>query len=155
MDKNPTFGPAERPSWPATWIAVAQVVSRRATCPRLSNGAVVVTSEQQLLVTAFNGAPRGQKHCSEVGCLMEGGHCVRSVHAESNCITQAAKLGISLSGGTLYSLYRPCIRCALLIAQTNLRFVFYLHGYDSDDSGGEVERLLKSSDIGFFNIEGW
>lgn len=144
-----------RPSWPATWMAVAEVISWRATCPRLRNGAVVVDKDNQLLVTGFNGAPRGQDHCDKVGCLIEGGHCVRAIHAEQNCITQAARLGVGLYGGSLYTIYRPCIRCTLLLVQTGLRFVFYKHGYDSDESLGEVTRLLKSSDIGLFAIGDW
>jgi dCMP deaminase len=33
---------------------------------------------------------------------MEGGHCVRTVHAEANLVATAARYGISLDGATVY-----------------------------------------------------
>ena len=43
---------------------------------------------------------------------MEEGHCIRTVHAEENCILQAAVMGgVSTQGSTLYSTYSPCYHC--------------------------------------------
>jgi dCMP deaminase len=56
---------------------------------------------------------------------MEGGHCVRSVHAELNAIIQGARTGVSLKDTTLYTRWHPCVRCALVIVQAGIRDVFY------------------------------
>jgi deoxycytidylate deaminase len=46
---------------------------------------------------------------------MEDGHCVTTVHAEANAILQAAKNGVSLDGGELYTTASPCWNCFKLI----------------------------------------
>src|SRR5271156_1449788 len=72
-----------RPGWDEYFMEVARTVATRATCPRASVGAVLVR-EHRILTTGYNGAPRHVAHCTEVGCEMVGGHCVRSTHAEAN-----------------------------------------------------------------------
>ena len=71
---------------------IASVVASRSTCPRKFVGSVIVR-EKTILSTGYNGSIRGMPHCSEVGHMMEDGHCVRTVHAEANAIIQAAKNG--------------------------------------------------------------
>jgi len=51
----------------------------------------VIVRDKGILATGYNGSLRGLPHCTEVGCLIENGHCVRTVHAEANAILQAAK----------------------------------------------------------------
>ena len=99
-----------RPSWDEYFIQIANTVAQRATCDRGRSGCVIAR-DKQLLVTGYVGSPNGLPHCDDVGHQMrkiihEDGsitnHCVRTVHAEQNAICQAAKLGISLQGSTLY-----------------------------------------------------
>ena len=108
---------AERPDWDTYFLLIAEVVSRRSTCPRAHVGAVIVSDENRILSTGYNGAAPGEPHCeSEVGCLMQDGHCQRTLHAEVNAIAFAARAGISLRGSRLY-LYSsrgelaPCREC--------------------------------------------
>ena len=72
---------------------IARQVATRSTCPRKHVGAVIVR-DRTILSTGYNGSIRGLPHCSDVGCLMEDGHCVATVHAEANAIIQAAKNGV-------------------------------------------------------------
>ena len=74
-------------------MEVARTVATRATCPRASVGAVLVR-EHRILTTGYNGAPRHVSHCTEVGCELVGGHCVRSTHAEANAVVQGALHGV-------------------------------------------------------------
>lgn len=80
---------------------IARGVSTRATCPRASVGAVLVI-DKNILSTGYNGAAEGEPHCTDVGCLVEDGHCQRAIHAEINAIGQAAKRGVATNGATLY-----------------------------------------------------
>ncbi len=50
-------------------------------------------------------------------------HCVRTIHAEQNAICQAAKLGISVKGATLYCQTTPCRTCAMLIISCGIKKV--------------------------------
>ena len=113
-----------RPGWDEYFMEVARTVATRATCPRASVGAVVVR-DHRILTTGYNGAPRHVAHCSEVGCLLENGHCVRTTHAEANAVVQGALYGVSLAGGTAYTTHQPCLGCSkLLISAGVVRIVF-------------------------------
>jgi dCMP deaminase len=134
----------ERPTWDETFFRVANVMSARATCPRRSVGAVIVNHSQQILTTGYNGSPRGLAHCTDVGCQMVEGHCVRAVHAEANAILQAARVGVSLDGATLYTTCKPCTRCALLIVQAGIVEVVYLAGSEERaDKTGILEHTAR------------
>lgn len=132
----------QRPSWDQTWMAVADTMALRATCPRLAVG-VVAVRDNQLLVSAYNGAPRGLDHCVDVGCDVRGGHCVRVVHAEANAVAQAAYLGVSLKGATVYSRHGFCVRCANLLIQAGIREAVYVEAYNNGTDGA-IEALVKS-----------
>ena len=91
----------ERPSWDEYFMGITEKVSARATCPRATVGAVVV-KDNRILSTGYNGAPAGKPHCIDVGCQMVDDHCDRTIHAETNAVTQAARFGTSLNGATMY-----------------------------------------------------
>lgn len=110
----------KRLSWHEYFLQIAKVVASRSTCPRASVGAVIVR-DNRILSTGYNGAASGEPHCTEVGCLVENGHCQRAIHAETNAVAQAAKYGIPVVGATLYywdSLGRParaCVKCSQIM----------------------------------------
>lgn len=134
----------DRPSWDATFFSVANTMAQRATCPRRKVGAVVVNLDYQILTTGYNGSPRGLPHCTDVGCEMVEGHCVRAVHAEANAILQAARVGTSLRYAIMYTTCKPCTRCALLIVQAGIEEVVYLAGSaERADQTGVLEKLIN------------
>lgn len=103
-----------RPSWKTYFLTIAREVAKRATCPRASVGCVLAL-DKRVLSTGYNGSPPGMEHCDEVGCLMEGGHCTRTVHAEANAIAQAARNGVSVNGSIAYVTHTPCRNCQQLM----------------------------------------
>ena len=52
-----------------------------------------------------------------------------AAHAEQNAILQAAKLGISIDGATLYCTHQPCSICAKMIVNAGIKRVIYEQGY--------------------------
>lgn len=52
-----------------------------------------------------------------------------AVHAEQNAIAQAAKLGISVDGATLYCTHQPCVICCKMIINSGIKRVVYCYGY--------------------------
>lgn len=105
-------------------MQIARDVATRATCLRRHVGAVIVR-DRRILSTGYNGSPPGQPHCSEVGCLMEEGRCIRTLHAEQNALIQAALHGVSTQGATLYGTCRPCHVCARMIVGAGIRRVVF------------------------------
>ena len=141
-----------RPSWDEYFIKLADTVASRATCDRGRSGCVIV-KDKQILVSGYVGSPRGLAHCDEVGHLMkqvihEDGkvtqHCMRTVHAEQNAITQAARRGIALDGSTLYCRMTPCRTCAMLIINCGILRVVCEKKYHA---GSESELMFKESGV--------
>lgn len=53
-----------RPGWDTYFLDIAECVSRRATCPRASIGAVFVDARHRIVATGYNGSPPGRPHCT-------------------------------------------------------------------------------------------
>lgn len=120
-----------RPSWDEYFMEVAHAISKRATCDRGRSGCVIAR-DRRLIVTGYVGSPVGFAHCDEVGHQMkkithEDGqvseHCTRTVHAEQNAICQAARLGVSIDGATIYTRMTPCRTCAMLLVNCGIKRV--------------------------------
>lgn len=121
---------------------IASVVALRGTCPRARVGAVL-SREGRVISTGYNGSPSGTLHCIDMDCILdEEGKCIRTVHAELNCICFAAKHGIKTEGAILYVTHSPCLDCAKAIINSGIKKVIYLEKYDSDGL-----RLLKEAQV--------
>ncbi len=144
--------PYVRPTWDEYFMEVANAVSKRATCDRGRSGCVIA-KDKRLLVTGYVGAPVGLPHCDEAGHEMKkvvhedgssSNHCVRTVHAEQNAITQAAKTGIAIDGATLYCRMTPCRACAMMIINCGITRIVCEKKYHA---GAESEVLFKKAGI--------
>lgn len=138
----------ERPSWDEYFMQIAHVVAGRATCPRRSVGAVIVL-DKRILTTGYNGAPHGLAHCTEAGCHMVAGHCIRALHAEQNAILQAALNGVSTRGATVYVTCQPCNHCAKMIINAGIKRVIFEGDYPDEfarqlfeEAGTELGRYV-------------
>lgn len=112
-------------------MRIAHDVSTRATCERRKVGAVIVV-DKRILTTGYNGAPHGLPHCTEVGCKMEGGHCIRCLHAEQNAIVQAALFGVPCQGSSLYVTCQPCNNCAKMVINAGIKKVVFEGDYPDE-----------------------
>ena len=146
------MGSYQRPSWDEYFMEVARAIAKRATCDRGRSGCVIAR-DKQILVTGYVGSPVGFPHCDDVGhqlkkVIHEDGtitqHCVRTVHAEQNAICQAARLGISIEGGTLYCKMTPCRTCAMLLINCGIKRVVCERRYHA---GAESEEMFKQAGI--------
>jgi dCMP deaminase len=129
-----------RVDWHTYFMNIARQAATRSTCDRKHVGAVIVR-DKTILSTGYNGSIRGLPHCDEVGHLMDNGHCVATVHAEANAIIQAAKNGVRIDGGELYTTASPCWNCFKLIANAGIQSVYYGEFY-RDERSIEVARQL-------------
>ena len=143
--------------WDARFMELADTISGWASCykPDRKIGAVIVMNKR-IVTTGYNGAPAGIKTCVERGeCLRQKlgipsgtrAELCYAVHAEQNAIIQAARLGSSIDGATLYCTHQPCVLCAKMIVNAGIKRVVYGEGYPDDfsleilnESGVELER---------------
>jgi len=109
-----------------------------------------------VMTTGYNGAPAGIKTCKEKGeCLRRKlnipsgtrAEVCYAIHAEQNAVIQAAKLGVSIDGGTCYCTHQPCSVCAKILVNAGIRRIVYEHGYPDafaleilGEAGVELER---------------
>jgi dCMP deaminase len=135
-----------RADWDTYFMDIAKVVATRATCDRKHVGAVLVR-ERTILSTGYNGSVRGLPHCDEVGHMMEGGHCVATIHAEANAILQAARNGVRIEGADIYTTASPCWPCFKMIANAGMKRIVYGEFY-RDERIFEVARKLGIELVG-------
>ena len=130
--------------WDKRFMQMADLVATWSSCFQENRqvGAVIVR-DKRILTTGYNGAPAGVETCIAKGeCLrkklnIESGtrhELCFAVHAEQNAIAQAAKLGISLEGATLYCTHQPCVICAKIIINAGITRVVYKNGYPDEFS---------------------
>jgi dCMP deaminase len=141
-----------RPTWDEYFMEVANAIAKRATCNRGRSGCVIAR-DRTLLVTGYVGSPKGFPHCDDIGHQMkqvihEDGsqteHCVRTVHAEQNAISQAARLGVAIEGATLYCRMTPCRVCAMLIINCGITRVVCERRYHA---GAESEEMFRVAGV--------
>lgn len=126
-----------RPDNDTYFMRMADLVATRSTCLRRQVGAVVV-KEKRVLTTGYNGAPKGLKHCAEVGCVrtqnnIESGtrhELCRGVHAEQNAVIQAAYFGASIKDASIYTTNFPCVMCAKILVNAGIIEVIYKDDYE-------------------------
>ena len=148
----------DRISWDEYFMQMAELTAKRSTCLRRQVGAVIV-KDKHIIATGYNGAPKGLKHCAQLGgCLREKLHVpsgerhelCRALHAEQNAIIQAATLGQSIEGGTIYVTHHPCSICAKMILNAGLERIVIREGYPDtlakeilSEADLEVDRLER------------
>ena len=90
------------------YLEIAKAVAQRSTCLKRQYGAVIVSANDEIIATGYNGAPRGYSNCTDNGFCPrmnvahntgDYGTC-SSVHAEQNAMLSAARR--DMIGGTLY-----------------------------------------------------
>ena len=128
------------------FFTLAEDQAKMAKCPRASVGCVIVLGGEMILSTGFNGAPAGQVTCLDDGCIIEGGHCVRAVHAEARAIALAAKRGIRLDGAEAYVTLLPCINCMNALIIAGVKMIYYDQSYERAEKDW-LHQLARSAHV--------
>jgi len=145
----------KKPTWDEYFMNLANVIKSRADCTRRMVGCLIV-KDYRIISTGYNGTPHKIKNCSEGGCLrcsrrdkgeIKGYEYEEScicIHAEQNAIIQAAYLGTSTKGATLYSTTNPCSSCAkMLINAGIIKVICRMEHHDKEG----IELLKKAGII--------
>jgi dCMP deaminase len=155
--------------------------AKRSTCARIHCGAVI-SVQNHIVSTGYNGTAHGREHCTEhfekqyeikktmsawaleyptimdyfSSDFFKNEHrtwsLINELHAESNAIIYAARRGIAIDGGTIYSTHSPCLMCAKSIIFSGIKTVYYLHLYDREEGFQSID-LMKSNNIEVIEIQ--
>ncbi len=134
-------------SWDEYFMGVAMLAAKRSKDPNTQVGACIVSPDNIILSTGYNGFPKG---CSddEYPWAREGAETKYPyvVHAELNAILNSG--GRSLLGATIYVALFPCNECAKAIIQSGLREVVYLSDkYEDSAATLASKRMLTSAGV--------
>lgn len=137
-----------RLSWDAYFLEIAKVTASRSVCYRSKCGAVIV-KDNAIVSTGYNGAPRHQPNCEEIGfCYREKHHIASGTelercracgcHSETNAIALAARHGHSTDGATIYVYGNTqiCTQCRGMISNAGIIRVVHL-----THTGNQVEYI--------------
>jgi dCMP deaminase len=138
----PSNGNNTRRTWDEYFYEMAKLVSSRSRddCPV---GAVVVGEDQVVIATGYNGLPRRVADLEDR--LQKEEKLCWTVHAESNAICNAARVGASTKGSTIYVTKFPCATCSGALAQSGvLRLVTHdKYMWKNDPTGDDGRRSLR------------
>ena len=134
-------------SWDEYFMGVAMLAARRSKDPSTQVGACIVSQDNIIISTGYNGMPKG---CSDdifpwdrVG---EDTKYPYVVHAELNAILNAS--GRDLRGSKLYVALFPCNECAKAIIQSGVKEVYYLSDkYATTPTTLASKRMLNAAGV--------
>jgi len=134
-------------NWDEYFMGVAMLAARRSKDPNTQVGACIVSSDNIIISTGYNGMPKG---CSDDEFPWERtGEETKYpyvVHAELNAILNAN--GRNLRGSRLYVALFPCNECAKAIIQSGVAEVVYLSDkYDGTPMNVASKRMLDAAGV--------
>ena len=134
-------------NWDEYFMGIAMLAARRSKDPNTQVGACIVSQDNIILSTGYNGMPKG---CSddEYPWEREGIDTKYPyvVHAELNAILNAH--GRDLQGSRLYVALFPCNECAKAIIQSGIsEVVYYGDKYHDSDSSVAARFMFKKAGV--------
>ena len=140
-------------SWDEDFMGVAMLAARRSKDPNTQVGACIVSPDNIIISTGYNGMPKG---CSDddfpwdrVG---EETKYPYVVHAELNAILNAN--GRDLRGSRLYVALFPCNECAKAIIQSGVKEVLYLSDKYADSAPTMAsKRMLNAAGVTYRQLK--
>lgn len=113
-------------TWDEYYLHIAAAVALKSKDPSTQVGAVIVSPDNTIIATGYNGFPKGVSDTPD----RLGDRTIKYKlvsHAERNAIFFAARCGVRLAGSTLYVRPLPvCPECAIAIAQAGIARVVAL-----------------------------
>lgn len=137
--------------WDKRFLGIAYEISTWSKDPSRKIGAIAVR-DRKILATGYNGFPKGIEDTEERYNDRETKYQY-VVHAEMNCIYNAAENGISLRDSTLYIYGLPvCGDCALGIIQAGVSRVVAVSEGTPDrwvEAIGKTNEIFKEAGINY------
>ena len=140
-------------SWDEYFMGIALLAARRSKDPNTQVGACIVSEDNIIISTGYNGMPKG---CSddEFPWDREGAQTKYPyvVHAELNAILNAN--GRDLRGSRLYVALFPCNECAKAIIQSGVKEVLYLSDKYADTPVTKAsKRMLDAAGVKYTQLK--
>lgn len=127
-------------SWDQYHMELAFKIAERSKDPNTQVGCRIVDIENHVISEGYNGF--GARSHESVAMWQRPNKYDHVIHAETNAIGHAAKMGRSTNGATMYVTAFPCLSCAKLVIAAGIKRIFYektLEGWNDDTRKALVE----------------
>lgn len=104
----------------AKYMGVAHAIAALSKDQSTQVGAIILGPEYEARSLGYNGAPRGCSADEDDRGSTRPEKYFWFSHAELNAITNAARVGTPLDGGTIVVTHFPCMDCARAVVQAGL-----------------------------------
>jgi len=140
-------------------METAKVWASMSYCKKRQVGAVIAINNR-IISTGYNGtlsSTEVNNDCEDTIDDGNGNLIYKTkdfvVHAEQNALMFAAKNGVAVNNGVLYTTTLPCNTCAKLIVQAGISRVVYLEEHDENgkyilQAGGvKISKYEENDDV--------
>lgn len=107
-------------AWDKRFLELAQQIATWSKDRSRQVGCVIVGPSREIRSMGYNGFPRGVNDAVEERHQRPAKY-KWTEHAERNAIYNAARMGTSLEGCTMYIPWYPCADCARAIVQSGIK----------------------------------
>ena len=132
-------------SWDEYFMGIAKLTSGRSKDPNTQVGACIVSNDNRVLSTGYNGAPNNFDDDSfpwnRTGNPLETKY-MYVCHAEENAIDNFRGYKKEFEGARIYVDLFPCNECAKKIIQNGIKEVIYLSDKYKDTDSTKAAKLL-------------
>lgn len=155
----------KKQKWLKVRLENLAAIRKMSTCLSRTVGAVLLRNNR-IISEGFNGAPCGVTECTSTGfCFsasIPSGHgldrCI-AVHAEVNCLLNAARNGVDTKDSVLVCTTKPCLNCLKSLVNGGVRKIFFEEDYTIPevqqpiynliikDSGIKLEKITEDTDL--------
>jgi dCMP deaminase len=126
-----------RPSWDEYYLTIAYVVAQRSFDPSSKCGTVLVSNDNRVLATGYNGPLKGSVD-SKIPLTRPEKYC-HMLHGEENALLAYSGSYQDIQGSTAYVTGRPCHRCLRMMLQKGITRIVY--------SSANVTKVVDQDDM--------
>ena len=128
--------------WDEYFLGICFAVAKKSKDPRCQVGAVIVSTDNLVVATGYNGLARGMLDDEEI--LENVGEKLTWIcHAELNAILNAARTGAPIKGSSIYVTKFPCFACCNAIVQAGITRIYTHDKRFWDDDPWDKEHTRK------------
>ncbi len=132
-------------NWDEYFMGIAKLTSGRSKDPNTQVGACIVSNDNRILSTGYNGTPNGF-HDDDFPWQREGNPLETKYmyvcHAEENAIENFRGYKREFENARIYVNLFPCNECAKKIIQSGIKEVIYLSDKYADSDSTKAAKLL-------------
>lgn len=146
------------------FLSIVNQIAKFSKCRSKQVGCIIV-KDRKIISSGCNGTPTGAVNCCDIfdpNRMNEPEYrkqhhefsLAMECHAEQNAILMAARYGNSVDGCTFYVSMKPCEDCLKMIANLNVKNIYYSKEYDMfKNYSPNVEMMIKQLNINIVKID--